>query len=105
MSIKNNPLINGNVLKYGAIPFYDIKLEHFIPALDYALSKANEVLNSVINNTELPTFENTALPIENAFELIENIAHTYFNLMSAESNDSFKELAQQISPKISSPSL
>jgi Zn-dependent oligopeptidase len=39
--------------------------------------------------------------MESGTELLETVAYTYFNLMSAESDNKFKELAQEISPKLS----
>ena len=101
MSIENNPLVKQSPYKYGAVPFDEIKQEHFIPALEYAIKDAERILDEVKNNTETPTFENTALKMETCSELMGTIAHTYFNLMSAESDNDFKELAQQISPKLS----
>ena len=101
MSIENNPLVKQSPHKYGAVSFDEIKQEHFIPALEYAIKDAERILDEVKNNTETPTFENTALKMETCSELMGTIAHTYFNLMSAESDNDFKELAQQISPKLS----
>ncbi len=101
MSIENNPLVKQSPHKYGAVSFDEIKQEHFIPALEYAIKDAEKILDEVKNNTDTPTFENTALPMETCSELMGSIAHTYFNLMSAESDNDFKELAQEISPKIS----
>jgi len=101
MSIENNPLVKQSPHKYGAVSFNEIKQEHFIPALEYAIKDAERILDEVKNNTETPTFENTALKMETCSELMGTIAHTYFNLMSAESDNDFKELAQQISPKLS----
>jgi Zn-dependent oligopeptidase len=101
MSIENNPLVKPSPHKYGAVSFDEIKQEHFIPALEYAIKDAEKILDEVKNNTDDPTFENTALPMETCSELMGTIAHTYFNLMSAESDNDFKELAQQISPKLS----
>jgi peptidyl-dipeptidase Dcp len=101
MSIENNPLVKQSPHKYGAVSFNEIKQEHFIPALEYAIKDAEKILDEVKNNTDAPTFENTALPMETCSELMGTIAHTYFNLMSAESDNDFKELAQQISPKLS----
>ena len=46
----------------------------------------------IINNPKDATFENTILEMENGTELMEHIAHVYFNLMGAESNNKFKEL-------------
>ena len=40
MSIENNPLVKPSPHKYGAVPFNEIKQEHFIPALEYAIKKA-----------------------------------------------------------------
>ena len=102
MSIENNPLVKQSIHKHGAVPFDEIKQEHFIPALEYAIKDAERILDEVKENTDVPTFENTALPMETCSELMGTIAHTYFNLMSAESDNDFKELAQQISPKLSS---
>ena len=101
MSLKNNPFINRPKHKHGAVPFDDIKLEHFIPALDYAIAEAEKNLEFIKNNPESPTFDNTALQIESGTELMDAVANTYFNLMSAESDNKFKELAQEISPKLS----
>ena len=101
MALENNPLILKSNLKYGAIPFNEIKLEHFMPALEYSINQAEENLEQIINNREDATFENTILKMENGTELMENIAHVYFNLMGAESDNKFKELAQQISPLLS----
>ena len=101
MSIENNPLVKPSPHKYGAVPFNEIKQEHFIPALEYAIKDAEKILEEVKNNTDATNFENTALPMETCSELMGTIAHTYFNLMSAESDNDFKELAQQISPKLS----
>jgi len=101
MSLKNNPFINRPKHKHGAVPFDDIKLEHFIPALDYAIAEAENTLESIKSNPESPTFDNTALKMESGTELMGAVAHTYFNLMSAESDNKFKELAQEISPKLS----
>ncbi len=101
MSLENNPLILKSNLNYGAIPFNEIKLEHFMPALEYAINEAEKKLEKIINDPNVATFDNTILEMESGTELMENIAHIYFNIMGAESNNKFKELAQQISPKLS----
>ena len=101
MALENNPLILKSNLKYGAIPFDEIKLKHFMPALEYSINEAEKNLEKIINNHKDVTFENTILKMENGTELMGNIAHVYFNLMGAESNNKFKELAQQISPLLS----
>ena len=80
MSIRSNPIIQTSKYKHGAVPFEEIKLEHFIPALDYAIEKADETFNAVKNNSENPTFENTILAMEHGSELMGHVAQIYFNL-------------------------
>ena len=97
----NNPLTNHSNHKHGAVPFDDIKLEHFIPALDYAIEEAEKSMEIIKKNSDEPTFDNTILPMECSTELMDSITSIYFNLMGAESDNEFKELAQKISPKLS----
>ena len=69
MSLETNPFINRPQHKHGAVPFDDIKMEHFIPAVDHAISEAEKALESIKNNSDTPTFENTAIPMESSSEL------------------------------------
>ncbi|SVD67632.1 uncharacterized protein METZ01_LOCUS420486, partial [marine metagenome] len=101
MELLKNPFINKPEYKYGAMPFDSIKQEHYIPALDYAIKLAEEKLKEIKNNPNTPTFENTSLPLETSNELMGTVVQTYFNIMQAESDNEFKELAQEISPKVS----
>ena len=99
--MNDNPLINRPKHKHGAIDFDAIKLEHFMPALNYAIDSAEQKLQKIKNNTSQPSFKNTLIPMETCSELMKTVANVYFNLMGAESNNKFKELAQEISPKLS----
>jgi len=101
VSIENNPLINSPKLKHGAVPFDKIKLEHYLPAIEYAIKEAENKLEVIKKNPETPSFENTALPIETCDELMGFIEQTFSNLMIAESDNKFKELAQEFSPMLS----
>ena len=80
MSIEKNPLINGTKFKHGAVPFDEIKLEHFMPAIDYAISKANKTINKIKSNSNPPSFDNTSLQMETCNELLDYIVSIYFNL-------------------------
>ena len=101
MDIKSNPLVKKSPHRYGAIPFDQIKQEHFLPAFKYAIEDAEQKLKEIKNNNDEPSFENTSLAMETCTELMGQVSQVYFNLMSAESNNEFKELAQEISPMLS----
>lgn len=96
-----NPLLRtSNDHRLKAIPFPEIKTEHFLPAMEEALKVAKAEIEAMKNNPEPPTFENTILELELNGELLDYVATIYFNLLSAESDNEFKALAQQISPML-----
>jgi len=97
----HNPLINmkqDHRLK--AIPFAEFRTEHYLPAIEEGLKQAKAEIEKLKNNPEPPTFENTILELDLNGELLEVVSTIYYNLLSAESDDAHKALAQQISPML-----
>jgi len=95
----NNPLLNSkNDHRLKAIPFPEFKTEHFLPAIEEGLKLAKAEIAALKNNPEPPTFENTIQELDLNGELLDYVSTVYFNLLSAESDDAHKALAQQISP-------
>ncbi len=101
MSISDNPLLRKrNDHRLRAIPFTEIKTEHFLPAIEETLKQAREEIEALKNNPAEPDFENTILALELNGEKLDYVAGIYFNLLSAESDAEFKALAQKISPML-----
>ena len=96
-----NPFFTEWKTKHGAIPFDEIKFEHFMPAIETGLEQARNNIKLLKENTEKPTFENTVLAMMKASENMEKPVQVYFNLHSAESDMEFKTLAEKISPMLS----
>lgn len=96
----SNPLLNLSSLKDAAIPFNEIKVEHYLPALEQAINEAKVNIQKIKNQKEA-SFENTILALEQASEKVDRISNIYFNLFSAEANDEHQALAQKISPILS----
>lgn len=95
-----NPLLQKFTNKDQAVPFDQIKVEHYMPALNFALDEARKNIAAIKNQKEI-TFKNTILALEAASEKADTISSIYFNLFSAEANDEHQALAQQISPLLS----
>lgn len=96
---ETNPLLRReNPHRLKAIPFDEIKTEHFMPAFEVALAEAKVNFDKLKTEQSAATFENTILYMEHAAELLEYVTGIYFNLLSAESDAEFKALAQKISP-------
>ncbi len=82
-----------------AIPFDQIQISHYIPALDMGINKARERIAAIKNNSEPANFENTILALECCSEEYEIVSNVYFNLFSAEASPEHQALAKEISPK------
>lgn len=95
-----NPLLQPLTLKDQAMPFQEIKVEHYIPAIHEAVAEAKKNIEHIKAQQET-SFENTILALEQASEKVDRISNIYFNLFSAEANDAHQALAQQISPVMS----
>ncbi|MCC2678712.1 MAG: peptidyl-dipeptidase [Pseudobdellovibrio sp.] len=98
MSLK--ALLTASTLKDQAIPFNEISVDDYIPALSEAIDEAKKNVAAIKDQTEV-TFENTILALEQASEKVDRISNIYFNLFSAEASTEHQALAQQISPILS----
>jgi len=93
-----NPFFTEWNTKYKAIPYHLIKKEHFMPAIEKGIELAYQKLEEIKLNKEIPNFENTILALDEIDEALEDPVSVYFNLMSVESDNEFKTLAEKISP-------
>lgn len=95
-----NPLLQPLTLKDQALPFNEIRVEDYIPAIQEAITEAKKNVEAIKAHKET-SFENTIVALEQASEKVDRISNIYFNLFSAEANDAHQALAQQISPVLS----
>ena len=96
MNILNKPFNT----PYNSAPFSKIKDEHFIPAFKLAIEKAKKEINAIIKNPDQPTFENTIEALAFSGEELDRISSIFFNLNSAETNDTIQKIAQEVSPML-----
>jgi peptidyl-dipeptidase Dcp len=94
-----NPLLEKFTLKDQAVPFTDIKDEHFLPALDEAIEIAKKNIDSIKKTKSEPSFENTIIQLETSSELLERVMGIYSNLELANGNETLQALAKEIYPK------
>ena len=100
MAATSNPLLSESTYKDQAIPFDQIKTEHFLPALAEAIKQAKENLAHIKAEKNL-TFANTIVALEQVSEKVDRVSGIYFNLLSAEASEEHQALAQKISPILS----
>lgn len=95
-----NPLLNPFNGRFAEIPFADIKLGHYLPAIEEGLKRAKVRLENLKQSTVTADFENTCLAMETCSDELDAASGIYFNLYSAEASDELQALAQEISPKL-----
>lgn len=100
----DNPLLSEYETPFNVPPFDKIKDEHFRPAFEEALRVHNLEIDSIVNNTEEPTFANTILALENAGSLLKSVSTVFGNLNSANTNDSLQAIAKDLAPVFSAHS-
>jgi Zn-dependent oligopeptidase len=83
---------------FNAIPFEEIKLDHFLPAIKSSIKVANEELSSLTSQTDEATFENTIEKLDIIGEQLGIVSGVFFNLNSAETSEEMQKLAQEIFP-------
>ena len=80
-------------------PFDQIKFEHYKPAMMEGMRLETEAIETLCNNPEEPTFENTIMP--KTGEMLENVTSVFFNLLSACNTPEMEELSQKMAPLLS----
>ena len=88
-----NPLLNKFNTPYETPPFKEIKNEHFLPAIQEAISRGKADVNKITANQQAPSFENTIEALERSGEAVGLISSIFFNLNSAETSDEIQKTA------------
>ncbi|MCY4780881.1 M3 family metallopeptidase [Sphingobacterium sp. UT-1RO-CII-1] len=97
----NNPLLMDYETPFQVPPFDQIELGHYKPAFEEALKAHNVEIDSIVNNIEDPSFQNVIVALENAGRLLTRVSTVFFNINSANTNDSIQAIAKELAPILS----
>lgn len=100
----DNPLLTEFATPFGVPPFDLIKPHHYSPAFTLGMEEHMKEVESIINNKEEPTFENTIVALDKSGELLAKVSRVFFGLAEANTNDSLQKIQVEISPKLSAHS-
>ncbi|MCX8059548.1 MAG: M3 family metallopeptidase [Spirochaetes bacterium] len=95
----NNPILNfsqSNTEYY--YEFDKIKSEHFLPAIEETIEEAKKEIENINKNKEKPDFFNVIEKLEFSTLEVKRVSALFSNLLQAESDNKFKDLAQEIYP-------
>ncbi|WP_286967723.1 M3 family metallopeptidase [Flavobacterium sp. UBA4854] len=87
--------------KHNTAPFSQIKIEDYVPAFNEGIALAKAEIDAIVNNPDVPTFENTIVAMDFSGDVLDRLSSIFFNLNSAETNDEMQKIAQEVSPLLS----
>lgn len=98
---EQNPFLTDYTTPYEIPPFEQIKPEHYLPALRAGIEQHNAQIDSILNCTEEPTFENTILAFEESGEILTKVEMVFFALSESDSSDELVKVAEEFEPLVS----
>ncbi len=96
-----NPLLKTWTTPFQVPPFQEIKPEHFLPAIKEALAEQRKEIDTIVNNPQAPTFENTIVALDQSGELLSKVQGVFGALQGAETNPELQKVNRETAPLIS----
>jgi peptidyl-dipeptidase Dcp len=99
-STRQNPLFTRSPLPFEAPPFDKIRDADYEPAIDRGMTEHLAEIDSVANQSASPTFANTIVAMERGHLLLDRATNAFYNVLSANSDDTLQRVAQTVAPKL-----
>ena len=97
---RQNPFLTEWDTPYGIPPFQEILVEDYIPAIQAGIEQQNQEIDSIVNNPEAPTFENTVLPLELSGEILSKVSGVLYNVCETDRTDELDSVMEQAIPML-----
>ena len=97
----SNPLLlSAFSTPFNTIPFEEIKLKHYMPAMKKGIELGKAEIAAIKDNPLPANFENTFETLERCGKLLDTASSVFFNLNSSETSGEMQQLAQELSPML-----
>jgi peptidyl-dipeptidase Dcp len=95
-----NPLLQEWDTPCQAPDFSQIKICHYMPALEAGIAQQEAEITAITTNPESPTFENTMLALDTSGALLDRVESVFGNQYGVDSNEAFQQLAREAMPLV-----
>lgn len=96
----SNPFLAPSTLPYQLPPFAEISDEHYAPAIEQGMAEQLAEIQTITRRRDMPTFENTMVPLESSGQLLTRALRVFYNKASADSNDATNALEAELAPRL-----
>jgi peptidyl-dipeptidase Dcp len=100
----SNPFAKASTLPFNYPAFDKIKNEDYAPAFAEGMRQQAAEIEGIANNKKPATFDNTIVAMEKSGQLLSRVSSVFGNLSGANTNDTFKALERELSPKLAAHS-
>jgi peptidyl-dipeptidase Dcp len=100
----SNPFARASTLPFNYPVFDQIKNEDYAPAFAEGMRQQAAEIEAIANNKKPATFDNTIVAMEKSGQLLSRVSSVFGNLSGANTNDTFKALERDLSPKLAAHS-
>jgi len=95
-----NPFAAASTLPLMAPDFSKITDSVYAPAMTDGMAQQIVEINSIANNTDAPSFENTVVAMERTGMLLTRVTKVFFNLTESTGNEAIQALQSEFAPKL-----
>ncbi len=83
---------------FESVPFSKIPSEAYKDEIVKGIAEATAEVNRIADNREAPDFDNTVAALERSGKPLNIASSVFFNLTSAETNDTLEKIKEEVSP-------
>ena len=99
-----NPFFADSPLPFHYPPFDRIDDSLYLPAFEHGMAEQLAEVEAIVSATEAPTLENTLVALERSGRVLDRVSQVFFNLTSADTNDTLDAIRSEMAPKLSAHS-
>ena len=96
-----NPFLTEWNTPYGIPDFTQIQESHYIPAIEAGIAQQQSEIETIIANTEAPTFANVVEAYERSGAILDRVTLVLFNVSESDATESLQKIVEQALPLIS----
>ncbi len=97
-SNNSNPFFNESPLYMNYPQFDKIENTHFKPAFELGMQEHLAEMDTIANNPEAPTLENTLVAAERTGQVLNRVASVFFAMTAANSNEELETIRSEMAP-------
>ena len=95
---EKNPFLTEWDTPYGIPPYDEIEAADYLPAIRKGIEQQNAEIEAICSNPDIPTFENTIVPLELSGSILSKVAGVLYNVSETDRSDELDAVQEEAIP-------